>query len=130
MPKFFLFLVAIIWAGCITYFCLIKASAIPVVSIPNIDKCIHAFFYFVLTFLWFLFFYKQLKLDSIFKPLLFSFMVSFFFGILIEILQQTFTTTRQADALDVVANLVGAGLSVIATQLCYNKNLLDSILKK
>ena len=33
-----------------------KSSAVPVVQIANLDKMVHAFFYFVFTLLWFLYF--------------------------------------------------------------------------
>ncbi len=42
-----------------------------------------------------------------------SFMLSVFFGIAIEVLQGLYTTTRQEDTLDVVANISGAILAVV-----------------
>ena len=128
MPKYLLFLVALLWTGIVTYFCLIQSSDVPVINIPNLDKCIHAFFHFVFTFVWFLFFYKQLKLDSVFKPLLISFLLSFLFGIGIEILQGLITTTRSADVLDGVANLIGALLAVSLVVVCDKYNILKRIL--
>ncbi|PKB16184.1 VanZ like protein [Flavobacterium sp. 5] len=127
MPKYFLFLIALLWTGIVTYFCLIKSSDIPVINIPNLDKCIHSFFHFVLTFVWFLFFRKQLKFNNIFKPLLISFVFSFLFGIGIEILQELVTTTRHADVLDVVANLTGAGLAVLVTSICIKYNIFNTL---
>jgi VanZ family protein len=129
VPKHWLFLVALLWTGIVTYFCLIRSSDIPVVNIPNLDKCIHAFFHFVFTFVWFLFFRKHLKLESVFKPLLISFVFSFVIGIAIEILQGLLTTTRQADVLDGAANLFGALLSVFTILICIRYNILNSILK-
>ena len=130
VPKYLLFLVALVWTGIIIYFCLIKASDLPVVNIPNLDKCIHAFFHFVFTFVWFLFFSKQLIFDNRYKPLLISFLFSFVFGIGIEILQEVLTTTRHADVLDVLANLTGATLAVFTVSICNKYNILNSILKK
>nr|WP_315262533.1 VanZ family protein [uncultured Flavobacterium sp.] len=129
MPKYLLFLVALLWTGIVTYLCLIQSSDVPVINIPNLDKCIHAFFYFVFTFVWFLFFRKQLKFESFFKPLLISFVFSFVFGIVIEVLQGLVTTTRQADIWDGVANLFGAMLSVFTIVICIRYNILNSILK-
>lgn len=130
MPKkYILFLIALFWAGVIAYFCLVKSSDLPVVNIPNIDKCIHTFFHFVFTFVWFLFFRKQLKFKYDLKPLLFSLLLSVVFGLLIELLQELFTLTRHADVLDVAANLTGAVLAVLAVLICNKLNILSSILK-
>ena len=128
MPTFLLFTVALLWTGIVAYLCLIQSSDIPVINIPNLDKCIHTFFHLVFTFVWFLFFYKQLKLDSVFKPLLISFLLSFLFGIGIEILQGLITTTRSADVLDGVANLIGALLAVSLVVVCDKYNILKRIL--
>nr|WP_325260228.1 VanZ family protein [Flavobacterium sp.] len=81
------------------------------------------------TFVWFLFFRKQLRFYNNLKPLLTAFMFSFVFGIGIELMQQFFTTTRQADVLDGVANVTGALLAVLAVIICNKFNILNSILK-
>ena len=129
MPKYLLFVAALLWTGVIAYFCLVKSSELPIVNIPNIDKCVHAFFHFVFTFVWFSFFRKQLKYDTVFKPLLYSLLFSFVFGIVIEILQELVTTTRHADILDVLANLTGAILAMFAIRICNKFNILNVILK-
>ncbi|MFV8325067.1 VanZ family protein [Flavobacterium sp. ZS1P14] len=120
VPKQFYFWAALSWTGLVVFFCLIKSSDIPAVSITNLDKVVHSFFHFVFTSLWFLFFKKQLKSSNFFKPLVLSVMFSFFFGIAIEIAQALFTTTRKGDLLDVVANLSGATLAVCII-LFFNK---------
>jgi VanZ family protein len=130
VPKYLLFFVAVLWTGLITYFCLIQSSAIPTIEIPNLDKCVHTFFYFVFTFVWFLFFRKQLQIANGFKPLFFSFLLSLIFGIIIEILQEVITTTRQADIFDVFANLTGSILAILTVLICNKLNVLNSILKK
>ena len=130
MPKYLLFLVALLWTGIVSYFCLVNSNEIPVINIPNLDKCIHTFFHLVFTFVWFLFFSKQLKLDTIFKPLMFSVVFSFVFGITIEVLQNLITTTRNADAFDIVANMVGSILAVFVVVICDKSSVLNSILKK
>jgi VanZ family protein len=130
VPKYFLFLVALLWTGIVSYFCLVNSNEIPVINIPNLDKCIHTFFHLVFTFVWFLFFRKQFQSDNTIKPLMYSFVFSFVFGITIEILQNLITTTRSADVLDVLANVVGAILAVFMVMICNKFNILNSILKK
>ena len=61
---------------------------------------------------------------------MYSFVFSFVFGIAIEMLQQSITTTRHADILDVVANSIGAILAVFTVLICNKFNILNSILKK
>ena len=127
MRKLFFLSAALLWTGVILFFCLIKSSDIPKVNIQNLDKVIHAFFHFVFVLLWFLFFKKKFNSTNSFKPLAISFVFSFIFGIIIEMLQQFFTTTRTGDLLDVLANLSGATLAVIGIILL---NKFSGIVKK
>jgi VanZ family protein len=112
VPKLLFFWLALCWSGLVIFFCLVQSSAIPVVQIANLDKIVHAFFHFVFSALWFLFFEKQLKYTNLWKPLLMSFLLSFSFGIGIEIAQGLFTTSRKGDLLDILANTAGAMLAV------------------
>jgi glycopeptide antibiotics resistance protein len=59
-----------------------------------------------------LFFKKKLGSQNVSEPLVFAFIFSVFFGIGIEILQGSCTTTRRADVIDVLANMSGATLAV------------------
>jgi VanZ family protein len=111
--KIFL-LAALFWTGVILFFCLENAQNIPQINILYIDKVIHAVFHFVFTTLWFLYLKKKLNSSNSFKPLALAFVFSFFLGIAIELIQQFFTTTRTADVLDVLANIFGATLAIIA----------------
>lgn len=129
MLKQIYFLLAISWSGLILISCLVQSSDIPQINIPNLDKAVHAFFHFVFTSLWFLFFKNQLKSTTISKPLSIAFGFSVLFGIGIEILQALFTTTRSADVFDVVANITGATVAVIGIILIdkyYKKDTINS----
>jgi VanZ family protein len=130
VPKYILFLVALLWTGIVSYFCLVSSNEIPQVSIPNIDKAVHVVFHSGLTFFWFLFFKKHLKTEKIFKSLMYSVLISFVFGITIEILQELVTINRSADALDVLANMIGETVAVFIVMACNKFNVLNSILKK
>jgi VanZ family protein len=113
VPKQLLFWAALSWTGLILFVCLTPSSDIPTVSIGNLDKGVHAFFYLVFTMLWGLFLKKQLVNTANGKPFVISFFFSIFFGIGIEILQGLCTATRSADLLDVLANISGATLAVL-----------------
>lgn len=108
------FWAALFWSIAILYFCLEDANSLPMVDITHIDKVIHAFIHFVFTVLWFFYLKKNISSSYIIKPLINSFVSSFFFGILVEFLQGYFTATRTADVYDILANIVGATLAVIA----------------
>ncbi|WP_310380508.1 VanZ family protein [Flavobacterium sp.] len=113
MGKQIYFLTALFWTGIITFFCLVQFSAVPFRGVSNLDKLVHVFFHFVFTILWFLYFQKQLMGRDKTRLLLFSFLFSVFFGISIELLQKYFTTTRNGDFLDVLANSIGAITAVL-----------------
>jgi VanZ family protein len=128
VPKQLPFLIALSWTAVVSYLCLVESSGIPVIDIPNLDKCIHTFFHFVFTSVWFLFFYKQLKLVSVFKALLIAFLLSVTFGISIEIMQKLFTTTRHADIFDVLANSIGALSAAFLIFVYKQSNFLKRIM--
>lgn len=87
----------------------------PKVKIQNIDKAVHFVFHFVLSLCWYLYFGARKKYE--FKALAQALLLSFFYGITIEICQGTLTTYRSADLLDVLANSVGALASAITIVL-------------
>lgn len=111
MPnKRILFCLALSWTGLVAFFCLIQADNIPMMNIPilSLDKIAHAFFHFMFTSLWFLFFLKQFNKIAFLKLLIVAFVLSVFYGITIEVLQGVLTLTRNADVFDVLANVSGA----------------------
>jgi len=119
---------ALFWTGVILFFCLENAKDIPQINIPFIDKVVHAIFHFVFTTLWFLYFKKKLSSSNIVQPLTWSFVFSLLFGISIELMQQYITLTRSADAIDVLANSLGASLAIVAILLLNSyKRIIDKI---
>ncbi len=100
-------ILALCWTLVIGVLCLVSFNEFPTVGLQGADKYVHAMFHFGFTLLWFAF----LRL-SVSRPLLRAFLASVLYGGLIEILQSTLTTTRQADFADVLANTSGALLAV------------------
>ena len=113
MPKQLYFWAVLVWSGIITFFCLAKFDNVPLGNVTNLDKVVHAFFYFVLTTLSFLFLKNRSSSVSPSRYLIFSFLFSVVFGIGIEIIQGYFTENRHADVFDVIANTSGAALSIL-----------------
>ncbi len=104
--------VALTWTCSIIFLCLISFNNLPNLGIKNTDKYVHFIFHFIFVNLWFLYFnYKNSENRIKFGKILF--IVSFLFGILIELAQQTFTINRKADIFDVIANTTGAFFALI-----------------
>jgi VanZ family protein len=105
------FVLAIGWTLLIAFLCLITFNDLPSVKVKGADKMVHVTFYFVLIMLWG--FYSKLQQDGIRIPKIFRIVIiSILYGIVLEILQETLTTTRHADMLDVLANSTGATLAL------------------
>jgi VanZ family protein len=82
---------------------------LPVVTIENLDKVVHAFF-ILYSHLFDIIFKTQIKHPDSYKP----YVISFFCFLLLNYNRNYpgNTTTRKEDALDVVANTAGAALAV------------------
>jgi len=119
---------ALFWTGIILFLSLENARNMPQIDILYLDKVIHTVFHFVFTILWFLYLKKKNKSSNNFKLLFFTLIGSFILGIAIELMQQYFTTTRNADVFDILANLFGAFLAAFLIILvnAYN-GLIDKI---
>lgn len=102
-----IFSLAISWTILIAVLCLVKFTDLPSFGVSGADKYVHFTFHFVFTILWGFYFWA--KLNEITIPKIGSVVIlSFCYGILIEILQETSTKTRHADIFDVLANGTGA----------------------
>jgi VanZ family protein len=111
-------LAALIWTSSILVLCLEPFNDLPKVAIKNVDKYVHFTFHFVFVILWSLYFNFK-NATKLVKSAKIIVIVSFLFGILIEIAQQVFTTTRKADIFDVCANTTGA-IAALMIILVYN----------
>jgi VanZ family protein len=114
-----LFGLAISWTLLIAFLCLVTFSKLPSLGVSGVDKYVHATLHFVFTLFWGS--YISLKQNEIKIPkILRVVMLSILYGIVIEILQETTTTTRNADILDVLANFTGT-LSALAVFILLKK---------
>ncbi len=114
------FLLALLWTCIVTVLSLItiKSDIGSSIKIENKDKFVHFTFYFVFVVLWFLFakdksINKKTKLIVLFSAI--------GYGILMEICQGIFTTTRTPDILDVLANSLGAIVGLLFVTALNNK---------
>jgi len=114
-------LLALFWTVCVTVACLVSISEVPDVSlgVDNADKLVHFTFYAIFSVLWFLYLKTVLKNHSWLYLKIFIFAVCF--GIMIEICQSVFTETRQADAIDAIANTLGSLFGLTMLKLYNNR---------
>jgi VanZ family protein len=98
-----------LWAAFILWLCLMPASHLPKVKIPNFDKIVHFSFYFTLSTLMVYGWSRQqsipwLRKHSIIKIII----IASAYGLSIEIMQELFTNDRHFEWLDEAANATGA----------------------
>ena len=120
MERKLYFLIAIFFTVVITGGSLFKLNnIIELPSVNFIDKILHLSAYFVVTLSWLFAFYKSLKFSSR-ESLIIT--AIFIYGIIIEVLQGTLTSYRQADLLDIFANLTGIVIAWVLFSRIFSKN--------
>lgn len=107
---------AIGWTVLIAVLCLFKFTNISSFGISEADKYVHFALHFVFTILWGLYAWKKQNKMRLNKIAIIV-VISLCYGILIEILQETCTTTRHADIFDVLANASGATIALVVLVL-------------
>ena len=105
---------AVAWTVLVAVLCLLKSDTFQgagFLDIPYKDKFVHFTFYFIFTLLW----VNGLKkrFDSKNKVVLIVFCVAVLYGVIIEICQGLFTSSRSADLFDIIANTAGALTAVL-----------------
>jgi VanZ family protein len=106
-----LFLKPIIWLALICYGLFIPAGNLPVkpfLNIPHFDKIVHFGLFFVFCLLLFRPF-RKLKINSYFwAPA-----ISLFLATLLEVVQQTISSSRSSNLYDLMANTAGILASIV-----------------
>jgi VanZ family protein len=106
----------IIWIVVITILSLVSFEKNTITAIQNSDKVVHFTFYFILTFL----LLRIVNGNMRFKYLI-VIALSFFYGIIIELIQKYFTLTRNGDFYDAIANLSGIIFAVLLNYFIIEK---------
>lgn len=115
------------WAGIIVYLCLIRISEMPALTIPYVDKFLHAFFYLVFSLLWFYALRFNSRKQNRTQLLIKVFLLSLLFGIAIELFQTFLTTYRSGDIIDVLANTSGTLLAFLLITTIDKNDFLSKI---
>ena len=116
MHKLWALTLAVGYTLFITVMSLISLNGVPKLGSTFDDKIYHFGAYMLFVFSWYIFFSTT---SSRFK-ILFSAGIAFVYGIIVEVLQGTFTTYRTEDIWDVFANSFGV-LFAVACIIIYRK---------
>lgn len=100
----------IVIAAIIAYFSLMKPSSdvmhIKLFQIPYFDKIIHFCFYYVFSIVLLRSYFKARKFIR--RYYVFSILIAFLYGVLIELIQYFFIPYRSGEIADALVNLAGA----------------------
>ena len=78
-----------------------------------VDKLIHVLIYFSLSFLWISYYNNIAKYKIKKKSIIIIILLCFFYGIVIELIQEIFIPFRGLDLFDVFANMIGTILGTL-----------------
>lgn len=109
---------ALLWTCIVTVLSLFTIGSIgSSIPIPNKDKYVHFTFYFIFVILWSLYVRQTNSNKNIQWIILF---LAIGYGIIMEICQGVFTTTRTPDSMDALANSLGAITGLIFLKIIFN----------
>lgn len=104
----------IIWTILLIFLSLLPGKSMPSFSIADIfaiDKVGHLFFYATLVFLWLNGFHKGGRYSLFLVSVVF--LAAFLLGVMLELSQALFSSGRNFDILDVLANFFGCAVGVL-----------------
>ena len=97
----------------ITFLYPFKESSLVFNFIVPLDKLIHVLIYVVLSFLWISYFNIVDVFNYFSINILIVLLLCFFYGIIIEVIQELFIPFRKADIFDILSNMIGSFLGGI-----------------
>lgn len=123
MRKHIFLSIAVAWTIAITILSLVELKGPELLHFSYADKLAHILIYFLFTVAWFLAFSKGIT-NTVFQKnaLIWSAIWSFFYGILIEVLQETLIATRFGDWEDALANTIGIIVAIFTIKWGIAKN--------
>nr|WP_262710038.1 VanZ family protein [Flavobacterium psychrophilum] len=120
--------IAFFWTFLILYLSLRSVTNMPKITFSNADKIVHFTFYLGFVILWYR--YLVFKEKVLLSNKIVLVLISITFGIAIEFAQKYFTTTRQADILDVLANSAGTLVGIFVATTIFQKNKKPEVFDK
>ncbi|GAA4276941.1 VanZ family protein [Aquimarina mytili] len=118
----YLFLLVILSTSIITWASLAKFVNPVGFNVKGSDKIAHCIAYFVFALVWFVFFFfSNNGKTSFIQSIVRTFIVCFFYGVLMESLQFLLTSYRSFEWFDVLANTSGIIFAVLFLKVLENK---------
>ena len=106
--------VPIIWTGIVAFLCFMPGSMVPNeagFAIPNFDKMVHAGMFGGFAFLWCLYLSNKIADTRVLLRVFFLvYVLANAYGIGSEFIQRCCVPMRDFDALDIIADMIGAGI--------------------
>ena len=100
--------IAIVWTLLIFFLCLIPGTSLPKVDIPLVDKWVH-----IILFGLFAFFWLCTAPTRNIRFLIMLFLITLFFGWLVEYIQGHFVKYRSQDNMDILADAIGGIVGIL-----------------
>ena len=115
----FYFFIALIYTIVLLYFSLVDISGVlPDTNIKLQDKILHFLAYLVLSVLWG---YYTILLKTK-NAIIYSFLATLIFGVILELVQEVVNPLRDYDILDLLANCIGIMFGTVVV-IWYNRKL-------
>lgn len=115
----FYFFIALIYTIVLLYFSLVDISGVlPDTNIKFQDKILHFLAYLVLSVLWG-YYVILLKTKN---AIIYSFLATLIFGVILELVQEVVNPLRDYDILDLLANCIGIMFGTVVV-IWYNRKL-------
>jgi len=121
-----LLLVAVVYTVFITFASLAPDRGVTPIDILYWDKYVHVIIHWLLTFIWFSYFFLGDQSHFSFKMVILALITCFFYGIVVEAFQHWFTETRTFDFFDIFANAIGDLLGLLSFMIVRKKMNYES----
>jgi len=115
-----IFIISVLYTLVLLSLCLMSLNNLPKVTLNHADKIFHLSAYFIFTVLWSFTFLLKFSF-KIKRSILLATAFAILFGIFIEVLQGTYTSSRSFDYYDVLANTLGALIATIVLKIIATK---------
>ncbi|PKA83258.1 VanZ family protein [Ulvibacter sp. MAR_2010_11] len=107
-----LLIFATLYTVVVTIALLLPAGGLPRIDFIPVDKLVHICIHVGLVLLWLFYGYKLKNHQGLFPLIIIVVVACLLYGIIIEVLQDKYTVTRQADIMDVLANVLGSIIGI------------------
>lgn len=106
------FILAVTYSVVVSMLFFLPTSDLPKIGFSGVDKIVHVSIYIGAMVLWQLYFYLRQEGHLSLRMVALLLGIFVVYGIIVEVCQELFTATREADAYDVLANFTGCAIGI------------------